>query len=252
LIVAAQEGREDCVQVLLEAGADIHAAPFKGKTALAAAAYYGHTRTMKLLIKHGADIHGKNRHRSMIHGPLMNGHADAVKLLIESGVDVNCRLDDNRTPLMVAANGGPTSSGDRLKTIRVLLDKQADINLTDSSGNTAFSIAANRRNASLLALLLKAGVDPDYRLKPHTPQKAGETALFDAIRGRRIAVIKVLVQAGASVHVQSDSGLTPFKCAMRRPKDKFTKQIDTLLKQSANQKRIQPTTPHNSPSPQTP
>jgi ankyrin repeat protein len=53
-----------------------------------------------------------------------------VQSLLNKGADVNCRQDDLRTPLHLAAYYG------ELKVARVLVEHKADVNSQDKEGKT--------------------------------------------------------------------------------------------------------------------
>ncbi|KAI0839161.1 ankyrin repeat-containing domain protein [Hypoxylon sp. FL0890] len=62
----------------------------ENENSLHAAAANGDTRTIKLLLKHGADI-GKvvERHGMVLTVAARNGHVDAVRILLAAGADIN-------------------------------------------------------------------------------------------------------------------------------------------------------------------
>ncbi|CAI8051151.1 Ankyrin repeat and KH domain-containing protein CBG24701, partial [Geodia barretti] len=62
LYVASQEGHSDVVDILLEAGADVHQATTKsGAVPLGIAAQQGHTETVQRLLKAGANVNQQNK-----------------------------------------------------------------------------------------------------------------------------------------------------------------------------------------------
>jgi ankyrin repeat protein len=71
--------------MLIEKGADIYAPAGEknGLTALQAAVEGGHTNLVKMLIEKGADVHAALRVAAE------KGHTDLVRMLIEKGADVN-------------------------------------------------------------------------------------------------------------------------------------------------------------------
>ena len=83
-----QYGDIDIVEILLAAGADVHA---HYDYALRHAALYGHTNVVKLLLEYGADVHAWNN--GALRWAADNGNADVVKLLLEYGADVHVEND---------------------------------------------------------------------------------------------------------------------------------------------------------------
>ena len=87
-----------CVELLLEAGADITA--IHGKFALVDAAKNGHENCFEALIKGGFRVDSKD---GLGRTPLMmaasNGHHMSVRSLLKAGADVNRVTNDMETTL---------------------------------------------------------------------------------------------------------------------------------------------------------
>ena len=79
LIETAKAGKTKTVKLLLEKGADIHA---ENDSALCYAAVNGHTETVKFLLEQGADIHAEND--LALYWAASNGHTETAKLLISN------------------------------------------------------------------------------------------------------------------------------------------------------------------------
>ena len=58
---AAEAGRTDIVQLLLDAGADVEASDKYGRTPLHTACEFGNTTTVQLLLEQGADPNARNK-----------------------------------------------------------------------------------------------------------------------------------------------------------------------------------------------
>ena len=84
LIVNAKYGHADVVELLLAAGADVHA---RNDNALGWAAGNGHARVAKILLAAGADVHADND--LPLQWAARYGHADVVELLLAAGADVH-------------------------------------------------------------------------------------------------------------------------------------------------------------------
>ena len=83
-------------EMLLERGT-----PIAGTAALHTAARFGQLDTMRLLIKHGADLEEVVpgwKGWTPMHFAASTGKADAMKLLVEHGARVNSRDEDGKTP----------------------------------------------------------------------------------------------------------------------------------------------------------
>ena len=102
LSVAAQQGNEAVLRVLIEAGADVNHADVHGVTALFIATYNGHESSVRVLAKAGADVDkAKSNTVTPLFAAAMKGNKGMVRVLIEAGADVN-KIANGRTPLYVA------------------------------------------------------------------------------------------------------------------------------------------------------
>lgn len=90
LLLAALNGKDKTIAVLLDAGADIHTYNSCKTTAIKQAADNGHLSTIKLLVEKGADVNfGDCDDDSPLIGAAESGHLEACKLLVQYGA----RLD---------------------------------------------------------------------------------------------------------------------------------------------------------------
>ena len=76
LLKASQNGDTEDVQILLEAGANVHA---EDNFALLCASANGHTEIVKLLLEAGANVHAV--HHQALRWASHRGHTEIVKLL---------------------------------------------------------------------------------------------------------------------------------------------------------------------------
>ncbi len=94
LMWAAKEGHIDCVEFLIQNGAQLDLKDEHGWTALHHATYGGHLEVMKRLVEAGQDV---NQGGSWKRTPLMEaarkGHTDCVQYLIQNGAQLD--LKDN-------------------------------------------------------------------------------------------------------------------------------------------------------------
>jgi ankyrin repeat protein len=93
------------------------------------------------------------------------GDLGLMRRLADAGADVSLRLEDGRTPLMVAAEGETTGAAAPrrsepaetrvLESVKLLSALGADVNAADRNGNTALHVLARRRPAfdSVIQLL---------------------------------------------------------------------------------------------------
>lgn len=114
---AAGKGHEKTVQILLEHGVDVNARDkgAKGLSALQVAAIKGHNRVIEILLKHGADATGA------LQEATGKRHGEAVQTLLEHGVDVNNAECEYGSALLVAVVVG------NRRIAEALLDQTASI-----------------------------------------------------------------------------------------------------------------------------
>ena len=180
LYLAAGQGHEDTVQVLLDCGADINAKDWIGSTALDWAASGGHERTVRALLQNGPNLNSRDAYEdTALHWGVQ--HETIVKLLIENGADVNAQNDCGQTALCWAARDGPVAAA------QLLVKHTADVNIQDKYGCTALHGAALRGREAMLHLLLKHGADPNAK------DRDGWTSLHAAALKRHKGAVQVLL-----------------------------------------------------------
>ena len=151
LYSASSNRHADVVKVLLEHNADSNiglelGSGFSGLTPLMEAAYEGYSECVELLLQNGADVNATTRDGvSALMRAAEKNHPDCITLLLEKGADVNAKDTCGITPLMWAAGFG----GD-VKATQLLLDAGADQTAQDQWGKTALQCADSEKVAALL------------------------------------------------------------------------------------------------------
>ncbi len=103
LLFAMDKGRINIVKILIEAGADPNEADNFGHSALMEAAMLGYTQTVRLLLKAGADInHADHEGNTALIWAATRGYIDIVKMLIERGADINHTNDGGNDALILS------------------------------------------------------------------------------------------------------------------------------------------------------
>lgn len=204
LYVAATNGRDDVVRVLLEAGADVFSFKFGYKiaSALHGAAAEGHAGVLRALLdavianndtKKDDDFVDRGDLISCwtaLHYAAAKGHAEAVRVLLYYSpipvVDVNCVNNVDQTPLHLAASGG------YIEVLRLLLDEaRIDVNCVDWTDATALHTAVSGGQVEALRVLLN-----DARVKVDLVDCRGQTALHHAADHGRVEVVRLLLVDG--------------------------------------------------------
>ena len=183
-----------CVNLLLEAGADVNMANKDGSTALLQTSAPGNEKGMRLLLKADADVYRKDiaRNRSEFgQKPVLFDPSTWMKLLLEAGADVNIANKEGCTALMAATESGESDC------LELLLKADADVNLVNRNQRTALTMA---RDKDQVLMLLQYGAPVNWA------NKVGLTALlyvgydgdwkgFDAYE-----LVELLLEAGADVN----------------------------------------------------
>ncbi|RPB18104.1 ankyrin, partial [Terfezia boudieri ATCC MYA-4762] len=105
--VAAEDGYETALQLLLDMGADINEENSHGGTALLRAVYHNHLSCVKILIGRGADATISTHEGFSALDMAVRGLTDkTAKILVQAGASLTIRDKRQRTPCEHAWNLG--------------------------------------------------------------------------------------------------------------------------------------------------
>jgi cytochrome c len=127
LYLAVRGGHAAAVQLLMERGADVNAAPTLLGPALMPALAKRRVDLIKLLLDGGADPNSYRNREAALHIAVRSGCLDCVKALVEAGADVNAKTKDGKTPLHLAKFKGQREVADYLMAHGVVLPTPAPI-----------------------------------------------------------------------------------------------------------------------------
>ncbi len=170
--------------------------PLSGPPPAAPARGFTDQETTRALLHHTPSLvaalaAGQNPNQRLENGktPLMlaaeAGLRDAARPLLDRGANPNLRTGDGATAMMYAAWNG------REDMIALLADAGADVNAGNDDGKTALMAAAARGHTGVVQALLARGVMVD-RVAAH-----GWTALMYAAHAGNEPVVRMLMDAGA-------------------------------------------------------
>ncbi|XP_064096814.1 uncharacterized protein LOC135208498 isoform X2 [Macrobrachium nipponense] len=170
LLVACRAGHVELVQVLLEAGVDVHCRDSKsGWQPIHIATYRDHVAVVEALAMHGEWRRGVALVRfrgitcSLLHLAANFGCLAVLRYLLSHtvrlGLHIEARDAAHWTALHHAAFEG------RMQAVTLLLQAGADVNTADPHGVTALHVAAYRDHTSIVRLLLSRGANPKMIVK---------------------------------------------------------------------------------------
>lgn len=154
---ASDTGQVPLVVALLRKGARPNDADAAGWTCLHAAAEKGFRKILELLLQAGGNLHARTAGPawSPLHLACSSGHVRATQILLKSGAQVGDLTTDGWTPLLLVGMG---SSSGHFSVAQMLLDYGADPNYQDpSDGETVLHKACRNGQEELATLLVERG-----------------------------------------------------------------------------------------------
>ena len=206
---AAEHGHREIAQLLIDAGADVNATTFNGRTPLHVAA----TRPVaELLIVQRANIEAMDAQGNT---PLMAQieSAEMASLLLINGASP---LNMNSTGVMALhlATGNPSLTKD-------LLDRGAPLNAREGRGRTALHFAIEKSNLPTIEILLMQGADLSIE------DGANRTPMQLAIELEHTEAIITLIEIGEDLSSAMELGVSLRRYAKEKGR---TDLLNTLQK----------------------
>lgn len=224
LIVAAGEGHLACVEILIEAGAQLDGLDERGQAAIEHARARGHAQIVARLEEAGAQAEPDVPASQRLLLAAESGDLAALEAVLGEDVDIETKetrdVQLGRTPLMLAAAGGHT------RLVDALLQAGADPNRTDdhgeespqrpgafwmrddSRGRTPLHLAAEGGHVLVIERLLAAGADPSLA------DRQKETPLTLAASIGDAASARALIAAGADPNQRGAGRRTPLHACL--------------------------------------
>lgn len=189
IFTAARIGNVHEVQQFIAAGVSVNEKNHNRDTPLHLAAKNGHTKVVKLLLAHGANIEASNKSLLLA---AKNDHTKVAKLLLENGVDTEVK---DRS-LLFAANNGHN------EVVKVLIEYGANIETKDNHKQTSLLFAARNNHIEVVKILLANGANIEAK------DNHKQTPLLFAAKNGHIEVVKILLTNRANIQASNKHGDT--------------------------------------------
>jgi len=204
LIVAAEQGDQVAVILLLNDDVDPNITTGDGSTALFWAAHNNNIEIARALLANGADVdHVNSFGTTPLYEAALNADGQLIELLLEAGANPNATLLSGETPLMGATDRG------RLEAVSTLLTGGADPNIRESKfGQTALMWAAVEKYSAITKLLVDNGANVSTRTN------SDFSVLMFAAQQGDVESGRALLEAGADANeLLTDGNVTPLLIA---------------------------------------
>jgi uncharacterized protein len=153
--MAADAGDLALLESLIAQGAEVNGRCGPDDTPLTVASTKGHTRVVKFLLEHGADVEKKGSYgqTALSADFTFSPNREVIEVLLQHGANINNQDSDGRTVLM-----GATYANDTTQALYII-SKGANVSLKSLRGETALRNASRRGNQVLVDALKKAGAN---------------------------------------------------------------------------------------------
>jgi ankyrin repeat protein len=233
-VSSGEDARTTILQALLDAGANVNAAPSPtgGVSALEAAIRSESSELARSLLERGADPNSHTDQTSALGEAVAQESIELVSLLIHAGADVNLyygsRAPDRsaRTALQEAARRGS------IPLLRKLLDARAKLAVPSHQpcSQTALQSAVERDSITLVQFLIAKGANPNERATDcEHPVTTLQQALFKT--PINIDIVSALIGAGANANeIAHPKAFRPLRLAAAK---RSVEAVQILLKAGA-------------------
>ncbi|CAF4065249.1 unnamed protein product [Rotaria sordida] len=230
LLMVAEVGWPDILDILLERGAIVDATPsdkrgednkISGSTPLINATKYNHPECVKrLLVNHANPNHQNQSGISALMLAAEQGYFECIKLLVQAGADLDLAPSgpgaDNlnitgQTALFMA------TLKDRVDVVKYLIEKGADVNVQNFYGISPLFLCVESGNGKLVQALIEAGAHVNFTPEGELAEEnflVGQTPLFSAAKSGHVEICEYLIKNGADVNAVTMTGASPLYTAI--------------------------------------
>lgn len=210
-----REGNLEKFQSQLESDKDLVQKRYGGGwTLLHHASYFGQKDIVAVLIKHGADVNGRDDSGwTALHRAASAGHSEVIRFLAANGADVNSFSGSQDTALSMAILGNFTQA------VQTIIDCGGGVNVRLLNGETPLHHAAEFGNHEIITALISHGAEINAR------KKLGITPLHIAAAYGHKSVVEHLVENGADVNAKGEIVGTPLHQARGFGSEKIARYL---------------------------
>lgn len=149
------------MRLIREQGVDPNSCDSYGETLLQiAAARNGRHKTLEKLIRHGADVNGRNHEngRTALHSACLAGHEKNISVLLKHGADVNIQDKQSYSPFMLILFSKVFwhKPQEQLRLAEQFIKINADLSFADKYGYTVIDHVKQSRNPDLVNMVQAA------------------------------------------------------------------------------------------------
>ena len=149
---AVKSGSFECVNLLIEHGANTNAATDKNATPLHLAAQHNRFEIVRCLMENHAKVNANtDKCETPLHLAAENNCFEIVKFLMDNQADINARTNKNETPLHMAAQNNC------FEIAQLLIEHKAEIDSTTTRDETALFLATVSNHPDIVKMLAKNG-----------------------------------------------------------------------------------------------
>ena len=188
-IIAARNGHNTVLQILIEHGADVRVTNARGFTPLHIAAEFGQEDCLETLIDEASRIKRKKKlleamtqtgEHTALHLAVQHGQDGAIEVLLDHGASTEAVSSTGHTALHYAAHLGNNVA------VEILLAAMANSAAVSNKGGTPLFYAAMNGHVGCVHQLLLSGSDPhvetEWGTAEQQAQLKGHTAVVELLR----------------------------------------------------------------------
>ncbi|XP_055954321.1 serine/threonine-protein phosphatase 6 regulatory ankyrin repeat subunit C-like [Patella vulgata] len=190
----------DCIQLLVEAGADVNLQDIDGTTPIQKAAECGMAAVVIYLAKRGANLDIRYNEGTLFHflaaesNEMVDSYDEFIRLLMSQGIDINELNSCNESPLYLAV------FQENEEMVKTLIKSHCDVNIKVGDDMGSVLMEPIGYSDTITQILINAGCDVNIA------DKYGVTPLMKCVEMGNLVLVKQLIDRGASVNAKDNNG----------------------------------------------